>query len=147
MSPQISCSKNKPSNKTSAKNVEYRKIERPCSSETSRDFQRRARRYNPEDEILHLSVCLSMTLQPFVGPWPLLQSLDLLHSRTPSTGDQPVTSRLPAYRTAQTQNKLTQTSMPQLGFELNDPNVWAGKNILCLRPCSHRHRLEVFIRI
>jgi hypothetical protein len=26
-------------------------------------------------------VCLSVALQPFVGPWSLLQFLDLLHSR------------------------------------------------------------------
>jgi hypothetical protein len=37
--------------------------------------------------------------------------------RTPWTGDQPVTRPLPAHRTAQTQNKRTQTSMPQVGLE------------------------------
>jgi hypothetical protein len=26
------------------------------------------------------TVCLSMALQPFVGPWPLFQLLDLLQS-------------------------------------------------------------------
>jgi hypothetical protein len=32
-----------------------------------------------------------MTLQPFVGPWPLFQVLDLLHNRYDSLdGDQPV---------------------------------------------------------
>jgi hypothetical protein len=28
-----------------------------------------------------LTVYLSMVLQPFVGPWPLFQFLNLLHSR------------------------------------------------------------------
>jgi hypothetical protein len=37
--------------------------------------------------------------------------------RTPSTGDQSVTRPLPTHRRAQTQNKSTQTSMPQVGFE------------------------------
>jgi hypothetical protein len=36
---------------------------------------------------------------------------------TPWMGDQPVSRPLPAYRTAQTQNKCTQTSMLQVGFE------------------------------
>jgi hypothetical protein len=30
---------------------------------------------------IYLSIYLSMALQPFVGPWPLFQFLDLLHSR------------------------------------------------------------------
>jgi hypothetical protein len=32
-------------------------------------------------------------------------------------GDQPFARPLPAHRTAQTQNKRTQTSMPQVGFK------------------------------
>jgi hypothetical protein len=35
----------------------------------------------------------------------------------PLTGDQPVGRPIPAHRTAQTKNKRTQTSMPQVGFE------------------------------
>jgi hypothetical protein len=31
-------------------------------------------------DILCLSIYLSVTLQPFVGPWPLFQFIDLLHS-------------------------------------------------------------------
>jgi hypothetical protein len=42
-------------------------------------------------------------------------------SRTPWTGDQPVARPLPGRRTAQTQNKHTQTSMSQLGFEPTIP--------------------------
>jgi hypothetical protein len=37
--------------------------------------------------------------------------------RTPWTGDQPVARPLPAHRTVQIQNKRTQTSMHQIGFE------------------------------
>jgi hypothetical protein len=39
---------------------------------------------------LILSIYLSMALQPFDGPCPLFQFLDILHNGTPSTGDQPV---------------------------------------------------------
>jgi hypothetical protein len=49
------------------------------------------------------------------------QFLDLLHSRYPWTGDQPVTSPLPSRRTAERQNKCIQASMPQVGFELTTP--------------------------
>jgi hypothetical protein len=37
--------------------------------------------------------------------------------RTPWKGDQSVARPLPVHRIAQTQNKLTQTSMPRVGFE------------------------------
>jgi hypothetical protein len=70
---------------------------------------------------IYLSVYLSMDLQPFVGPWPPVQFLDILIfytvGETPRTGDQPVVRPLRAHRTAQTQNKRTQTSVPQVGFE------------------------------
>jgi hypothetical protein len=36
-------------------------------------------------------------------------------------GDQPIERPLPTHRTIQTQNKLTQTSMPQVGFEPTTP--------------------------
>jgi hypothetical protein len=59
-----------------------------------------------------------MVLQPFVGPRPLFQFLNL-HTvgRTLLRGDQPVASPLSTCRTTQTQNKRTQTSMPRVGFE------------------------------
>jgi hypothetical protein len=58
-----------------------------------------------------------MALQPFVGPWPLLQFPNLFYTdgRTPWTGDQPVPKPLPTYRTTQTQNTRTQISMPCVG--------------------------------
>jgi hypothetical protein len=48
-----------------------------------------------------------MALQPFVGPWALLQYRNLFYTdgRTPWTSDQPVARPLPIHRTAQTQNK------------------------------------------
>jgi hypothetical protein len=61
---------------------------------------------------------ISMALQPFVGPWPLFQFLIFYTvGRTPWMGDQPVARLLPAHRTAKPQNKHTQISTPQVGFE------------------------------
>jgi hypothetical protein len=53
-----------------------------------------------------------MALQPFVGPWQLLQFLEL-HTvgMTPWTGDQPVGRLIPVHRTAQRQKKRTETFM------------------------------------
>jgi hypothetical protein len=39
----------------------------------------------------------------------------------PCTGDQPVARPQPTYRTTQTQNKGTQTSIPRVGFEPATP--------------------------
>jgi hypothetical protein len=50
-----------------------------------------------------------MALQPFIGPWPLLQSRNLFFytdGRRTRTSDQPVARPLPTYRITQTQNKL-----------------------------------------
>jgi hypothetical protein len=41
--------------------------------------------------------------------------------RTSWTGDQPVARPLPTHRTTHTQNKRTQTSMTQVGFETTIP--------------------------
>jgi hypothetical protein len=32
-------------------------------------------------DAIHPSIYLSMALQPFVGPWPLFQFLDILHGQ------------------------------------------------------------------
>jgi hypothetical protein len=46
-----------------------------------------------------------MALQPFVGPWPLLQFRNIFYTdgRTPRTSDQPVVGPLPTHRTTETQ--------------------------------------------
>jgi hypothetical protein len=51
-----------------------------------------------------------MALQPFVGPWPLLQFLDPIHIRYDSFngGSACREASLPTHRTTQTQNKHTQ---------------------------------------
>jgi hypothetical protein len=52
--------------------------------------------------------------------------------RAPWTGDQPVTRPLPAHRTAQTQNKRSQTSMPQVGFKPIFPVFERAKTVHAL---------------
>jgi hypothetical protein len=57
---------------------------------------------------------LSMSVEPFVGPWPLLQFRNIFYTdgRSLWTSDQPVARPLPKHRTTQAQNKRTQTFMP-----------------------------------
>jgi hypothetical protein len=49
-----------------------------------------------------------MTLQPFVGPWPLqFRNHVYTVGRTPWTSDETAARPLPKHRTTQTQNKRT----------------------------------------
>jgi hypothetical protein len=52
--------------------------------------------------------------------------------RTPWTSDQPVARPLPAHRTVQTQNKRTQTSMPEVEFEFTIPVFERPKTVHAL---------------
>jgi hypothetical protein len=71
--------------------------------------------------------------------------------RTPWTGDQPVARPLSAHRTAQTQNKRTQTPMPQVGFEPTIPVFERAKTLHVLyhaaivigRFSKYRHQIFV----
>jgi hypothetical protein len=56
----------------------------------------------------------------------------LFSCRTPWTGGQLVARPLPAHRTTQTQNKRTQTSMPQVGFEPTVPVFERAKTVHAL---------------
>jgi hypothetical protein len=51
---------------------------------------------------------------------------------TPWKGDQPVLRPLPTYRTTQSYNKRTQTSMPRVGFEPTTPVFERAKVIHAL---------------
>jgi hypothetical protein len=74
-----------------------------------------------------------MALLPFVGPWRFFSFLTFYTvGRTPWTGDQPVAWPLPAHRTAQTQNKRIQTSMPQVEFEPTIPVFERAKAVQAL---------------
>jgi hypothetical protein len=52
--------------------------------------------------------------------------------RTPWTGDQPVARPLPAHRIEQTQNKRTQASVSQVGFEPTIPEFERAKIVHAL---------------
>jgi hypothetical protein len=69
-----------------------------------------------------IRISLSMPLQPFVGPWPLFQFLNPIHSRQDSLGGGSARRKaLPAHRKTQTQNKRTPTSIPRVGFKPTIP--------------------------
>jgi hypothetical protein len=69
----------------------------------------------------YLSIYLSIYLwlySPFVESWPFFNFLmSYAVDRTSWTGDHPVARPLPAHRTAQTQNKHTQTFISLVEFE------------------------------
>jgi hypothetical protein len=61
--------------------------------------------------------------------------------RTPWTGDQPVARPISTHRTAQTQNKRTQTSMPLVGFEPTTPVFERAKTVDALDRAATIDRL------
>jgi hypothetical protein len=73
----------------------------------------------------------SMALQPFVGPWPLLQFRNHFYTdgKTAWTSDQPMARPLLTYRTTQIQNKRTHTNIHALsGIRTHDPSVRASED-------------------
>jgi hypothetical protein len=66
--------------------------------------------------------------------------------RTPWTGDQPVARTLPTHRTTKTQNKRTQTSMPQVGFEPTIPVFERPKIVHALR-CPYTYESGSRVRL
>jgi hypothetical protein len=74
-----------------------------------------------------------MAVQPFAGPWPLFQFLNIYTvGRTPWMGDQPVAMLLPTHRTTQTQNKRTQASVSRVRFEPTTPMFERAKTVRAL---------------
>jgi hypothetical protein len=62
-----------------------------------------------------------------------IQLLDLLYvGRTPWTEDQSVARPLPAHKAAEKQNKGTEISMPQVGFEPTIPVFQGAKRVHAL---------------
>jgi hypothetical protein len=70
----------------------------------------------------------SIALEPFVGPRPLFQFRNPIHSRTPWKGDWPVARPLPTHRTTQTE----QTHMHREGFERTTPLFERAKTVHAL---------------
>jgi hypothetical protein len=76
----------------------------------------------------------SMALPDHSGAWPLIQFRNLFYTdgRTSRTRDQPVARPLSKHRTTQTQNKRTQISMSQMGFEPTIPAYTRAKTFHAL---------------
>jgi hypothetical protein len=75
-----------------------------------------------------------MALQPFVGPWSLLQFSNLfdIDGWTPWTGDQAIARPLSTHRTAQTY-KISYTDIHSLsGIGTHDPSIRATEDSSCL---------------
>jgi hypothetical protein len=86
-----------------------------------------------------------MALQPFVGPWPLLQFRDLFYtdSRTPLTSYQPVARPLP--NTGQHKHRINaHTDIHALGgIRTHDPSVRESEDNSCFM--SHVHCDRQFV--
>jgi hypothetical protein len=86
-----------------------------------------------------------MALQPFVGPWPLLQFRNRFYTdgRTTWTSDQTVARPLLKHRTIRTQNKRLHTpNIHTLSvIRTHDPSARASEGSSCLRARGHCDRL------
>jgi hypothetical protein len=75
-----------------------------------------------EEWVKYVTYCLSIVPQPFVGPWPLFQFLDLFTQSVGPLGRGISSSQSRYLHTGQhKQNKRTQTSIPQVRFEPTIP--------------------------
>jgi hypothetical protein len=94
----------------------------------------------PSVEFIHSFIHSSMTRQPVIGPWPLLQFRNFFYTvgRTPLTGDQPVARPLPTHRI----NAYTDIHALS-GIRIHDPTVRASEDSSCLRPRGHRDQPSV----
>jgi hypothetical protein len=78
-----------------------------------------------------------MALQPFVGPWPLFQLLDPMHSRQDSLDGEPVAGQTPAHRINAHNIDIHAFSV----IRTHDPSVQASEESSCLKPrgcCDRR---------
>jgi hypothetical protein len=82
-----------------------------------------------------------MALQPFVGPWPLFQFLDLLHSQQDSSDGGS------ARRTGQHNHRINAHTdiHASCGIRTHDPSVCAGEDSSCFRPPGHCDRPDSVI--
>jgi hypothetical protein len=81
-----------------------------------------------------LSVCLSICGSTALVDFGRFFGFIIVYTvvRTPWTGDQPIARPLPTHRTTQIQNKLTQRSMPWVGFEHTIPMFERAKTVHAL---------------
>jgi hypothetical protein len=92
--------------------------------------------------VYHSFIHSSMDLQPFVGPWPLLQFRNLYYTdgRTPWTSDIPSQGRY--LHTRQQKHRINAyTDIHALsGIRTHYPSLRAIEDSSCLKPCGHRNR-------
>jgi hypothetical protein len=83
-----------------------------------------------------------MALQPFVGPWPLLQFRNLFYTdgRTPWESDQPVIRLLPTQRQHKHRIYVHINIHALSGIRTSDRSVRASENTPCLRQRGHCDR-------
>jgi hypothetical protein len=77
---------------------------------------------------IYISIYLSLN-SPFVGPWPIYQYHNRIHSRQDSSDGGSARRKAVTY----TQSKRTKTSIVMSGIRIHDPSVRAGEDSSCLR--------------
>jgi hypothetical protein len=84
------------------------------------------------------SIHSSMALQPFVGPWPLLQFRHFFYTdgRTTWTSDQPVARPLPKHRTTQHRINAHTDIHALSGIRTQDPTFERTKRVHVLHRAS-----------
>jgi hypothetical protein len=90
-----------------------------------------------------------MALQPFVGPWPLLQFLDPIYAVDRAPWRVISTSYGRYLHTEQHKHRIiSHTDIHALsGIRTHDPRVRASKDSSCLRPRGHCDRPRPLVRV
>jgi hypothetical protein len=79
-----------------------------------------------------------MALELFVGPWPLFQFLDPIHSRQDSLDGGSAHRKAATYKQNNTNRINAHTDIHALsGFRTHEPSVRASEDSSCLRPRGH----------
>jgi hypothetical protein len=84
-----------------------------------------------------------MALQPFVGPWPLLQFRNLFIQTVGLLGRVISPSQGRYLHTVQHKHRIKAHTQAFSGIRTHDPSVRASGDSSCLRPHGHCHRLRV----
>jgi peptide methionine sulfoxide reductase MsrA len=83
-----------------------------------------------------------MALQTFVGPWPLFQLLDPIHTRKDSLDRGSAHRKASTYTQNNTNTERTHTDIHDLSeIQTHDPSVRASEDSSCLRLRGHCDRL------
>jgi hypothetical protein len=92
-------------------------------------------------QTVYTSLYLSMVLQPFVGPWPLFQFLNLYTVSKGSFDGGSARRKAATYTQKNTNTEYTRTDIHvSSGIRTHDPSVTAAEDGSCLRPRGHCDR-------